>query len=262
MVRRLVEEQEVGILEEERGERGSHPPTARELRHRSLEIRGAKTQALEDALRPMSAVMLLEVLQFGVQLRQRPRVFELFRLGGRGGERLFGGGELRLQALPTRHRRQHRRKERSLRRRHEVLGQVAHPRPAAEGERAPVRLQPAGEDLHQRGLARAVGADQPDAVPRPDGEVGSRQERLRPERKVQILGDDEAHGPLLAVERGDAQRRIELAGARTPALASPRRPFGLGPRRAAPVGGKSRASRRNGPLGRGVPLTGAETALR
>src|SRR5579872_4420601 len=45
-----------------------------------------------------------------------------------------------------------------------ILVELAHQQPLAELHIAPVRLKPAGEQLEQGGLARAVGSDNGDAV--------------------------------------------------------------------------------------------------
>src|SRR5690606_17086234 len=172
----LVEEQQIGILEEERRERRPHAPTAGERRGGLVEARAVEAEALEDPLRAVFAVVLLEMFELVVQLGERAREFELLLLRGGRREGLLGGGESRLEALPARDRREHRLEERPLRGAHEVLREVADAGSPPKDELAGIRLGPACEDLHERGLARAVGSDEAHAV-----ETGRASRRERAE---------------------------------------------------------------------------------
>jgi hypothetical protein len=129
------------------------------------------------------------LVEVGQRLRQLQLL--LLRAGRReGGLRLE---ESLLEGAAPGYRRKDRLHERSWRKLGHVLREIGSPGAAAPGEVARVGVEVAGEDLEQRRLAGAVGADQPDPVGRADGEAGLPQEDLGAIGERDAAGDDEAH---------------------------------------------------------------------
>ena len=88
VVRRLVEEEERGGLEEEARQRGAHPPAPRELHERPREVDVAEAEPGQDdprlGLEPVAAERLEAVLEIPVPRGQRV----VGRLVEPGGHRL------------------------------------------------------------------------------------------------------------------------------------------------------------------------------
>ena len=139
VVRRLVEEQQVRIREEEARQRGPHLPAAREVAGRLVEPLRREPEAEQDPLRPPSPVVLLEVVELLVQLGEVLRELELLGLVPRRRERGLRPGEPRLQRRAPGHRRQHRLDERQVGEGGHVLREVPDARAPAHRELARVR---------------------------------------------------------------------------------------------------------------------------
>ncbi len=75
----------------------------------------------------------------------------------------------------------------------DLLPQQAHPDAGPDEEPAVIGLIEAGQDLHQRGLAGAVGADQPDPLAGADLEFQLAEDRIAGELPAQSLSGDEDH---------------------------------------------------------------------
>ncbi len=77
-----------------------------------------------------------------------------------------------------------------------LLGEHAHPDPPLKGERSRVRPLPSGHDAEQGGLAGTVGADEPYLLALVDGEGNPVENHARAEALVQILDVENVHwGP-------------------------------------------------------------------
>ena len=74
-----------------------------------------------------------------------------------------------------------------------LLPEQAHPDSGADEEIAVIGLIEAGEDLHERGLAGAVGPDQPDSVAGADFEFQLAENRIAGELAAQSLSGNEDH---------------------------------------------------------------------
>ena len=75
-----------------------------------------------------------------------------------------------------------------------LLRQVGDGGAAPELELAAVRLGGPGQELHQRRLARAVDADQPDPLPLLDGQGEAVEDGAAAEGEPEAGGVEERHG--------------------------------------------------------------------
>ncbi len=96
----------------------------------------------------------------------------------------------------------------------------------AQGDLAAVGGLEAGEDLRQRGLARAVVADQADALALPDRQVGAREERTLAEGLLQATGGEDrgGHGPSTMARGPPVVHARSVSEVVAPAAAGPQRP--------------------------------------
>ncbi len=146
VVGRLVQQQQVGLREQGRGQRHAHPPAARELRHRPRQVLGREAEPAQD-------------------------------LGGAGrahGRRRSRQAARRYRRCAPARRFPARRRARRARCRRPGRCRAARPgwphAPGPPPPRAParhhdlpaIRLQGAEDELEQSGLANAVPADQAD----------------------------------------------------------------------------------------------------
>jgi len=106
VVRRLVEEKEVRILQEQGGEMGPHPPASGQLRRRAFQVGSAEAEAHQDLLGAMPAVALVVLRKRIVQLRELRADLDLLVRRRRGQLRLRGGDPLG-ELGPPRNARQH-----------------------------------------------------------------------------------------------------------------------------------------------------------
>ena len=167
IVRRLVEQQDVGVAEQDRRERRPSRLSAGKRRGRAVEIR-AQPQLAEGLLRTQLEVAaaageeLVErraVLAGERRIRFEPRgelVHATFRLGDSGAAR-----EVAAQRLAGP--------------RVSLLRQQGDRDAGCAVDRAPVRRVEAGEQTQERRLARTVRPDEPDARPRRNDEVDVRE---------------------------------------------------------------------------------------
>jgi len=114
VVRRLVEEQQVGVLQEEPGQRRPHLPPARERAGGPPQVGGVEAEAAEDALGAVAPVPLLEVVQLRVLVRERLRELELLVRVARLVQRRLGREEPRLDRAAPGDRGEHHVDERAL----------------------------------------------------------------------------------------------------------------------------------------------------
>ena len=241
VVRRLVEQQQVGVAGERARERGARQLAARERGERAIEVTVAEAEAMQrrvDALAPAVAARVLEA-----RLRARVGV-ERGGVGGAAGHRRLELREPLLDREQLLGAREHvvAQRERALARRALVVQRDA--RALAEGELAAVDRGLSGEHPQQRRLARAVAPGQRQSLPALEPERDAAQERLPHHVLGEVGGDDDGHA--------DEGRRAIYSGAMRRALhtlvadrdrARAERPAGA--RRRGP-------RRRRGPLRRDV----------
>ena len=92
----------------------------------------------------------------------------------------------------------------------DFLAKQAHPDSGPHEEPAVIGLIEAGEDLHERGLAGTVGADQPDPLAGADFEFQLAENRIAGELPAQSLSGNEDH----LWRSQDASREMPLRGAK------------------------------------------------
>ena len=185
VVRRLVEDEDVGLGQQQSGEGHPHPPATGQLADRPVVGIGREAESVQDAMglglqgvpaqlleaRPGLAVPLEDPLVVGV-VDVAESILEMVEATGQLDEMLGAGdGLLEHRALAV-----------TL----EVLREVAHAQILRAMDLTDVGLVQSDEDLEQRGLADAVAADQGSSLRRqePDGQVG--EQRPRP------VGDGES----------------------------------------------------------------------
>ena len=152
VVRRLVEQQQVGLDEERGGERDSHAPAAGEVGERHLLHRLVDAEAGEQARSPRRCRVRADLREPGFDLGAA-RPVRAFRLGDQGRAfrvRCEHGGARCFRAA-----------------RHLLVDQADGKAAGAE-DRALVGLQPARDEAEQGRLAAAVAPDQPEPLARAD----------------------------------------------------------------------------------------------
>ncbi len=77
-----------------------------------------------------------------------------------------------------------------------LLLEVAHDRVFREGDAALVVVLPTGDDLEQRGLARAVRAHERDAIARAHTQTGPREEHARAEGLGDVVDREDHSGSV------------------------------------------------------------------
>ncbi len=191
VVRRLVEEEQVGVAAERARERGARQLAAGERPQRTVEIVVREAEPAQDGrgvVAPAVAAGVLEPrLRLGVAVERRLVVRA-------AGHRLLEPRELLLgrdevarageDVLAQRHR--------LLERRPLVVQRDA--RPFLERELAAVLLRLAGEDPQQRRLAGAVRPGERDAVAPLDGERDAVEEDVPRDLLAEVRCDDDCHG--------------------------------------------------------------------
>ncbi len=194
VVRRLVEEHHVGALQEQPGQHHPRLLAAGERQRVAVELRLGEAQAREDLLDPVVdriGVLVLDLLVERVVAERGPLAVGLIvRLG-----HLLGG--LFQLVLELDQRRQARLDDvdhRLARREVGLLPQQADADARPAVEIAVIGPVVAGQELHQRRLAGAVGSDQPDALARPDLERQVLKHRIAAELPAESLCRDEDHG--------------------------------------------------------------------
>ena len=213
MVRRLVEQEQVGPLEEERAQHRAHLPAAGELREIALEVGVLEAEAGQDAQRLVLAEVGVEVRHALVELTDATGRIDHALLGivarlGRGAlrdqllERRFGLRELRLDRGATGDAVAHEGPQGAAPVEVDVLREVADARALAGADHAAVGLRVTGEETQERGLARAVRTDEPDAIAVRDAQAQVLDDLLAAEVERDVLEDDETHGGGLVARVG------------------------------------------------------------
>src|SRR5581483_9336997 len=191
VVRRLVEEEQVGIAAQRARERGTRQLAAGERPQRPVEILRRETEPAHDRRRviaPAVAARVLEPrLRLGVAIERRLVVRP-------AGHRLLEPAELvlRRDEVPRAGEDVLAQRQLLLERRPLVVERDT--RPLLERELAAVLLRLAGEDAEQRRLAGAVRPGERNAVAPFDGERDAVEEDVPRELLPQVRGDDDCHG--------------------------------------------------------------------
>ncbi len=173
MVGGLVEQQQVGFLQQQLGQRQPHLPAAGEFLRLPIPVFFAKSKSLQHAphfsfnrvtiagakfvLQTVIAVGHVGILRAG-----------MIEFGDLMGERF----QLAFHGMKFGKHRHAFGKHGAPGKREPILRQISCGRPLGDDERAVVEAVQAGENLHQRRLAGAVRAHQADAVVRRDQPVG------------------------------------------------------------------------------------------
>ena len=194
VVRRLVEQQQIGIAAERARERGARQLAAGEGVEGTVQIRVAETQPTDDrpdAFAPVVAARVLEArLRLGVAPQRRRPVVA-------GGHRLLETAQLALRLDEVGGAREHvvAQREAELQRRPLVVQRD--PRSLLERKLAAVQLGLAGEEPEQRRLAGAVRAGQGNAVAPLHFERDAVEEQAPGELLAEVRCDDDCHGNSL-----------------------------------------------------------------
>ena len=210
MVRRLVEEQHVRLREQELGELDTHEPAATERPERPLAVRGIEAEPGEDAFDARFALEASAVLE--ERSRAVVALGDLRRnvgsLPAECGDLLLEASDLALELSESRLHGRDFLAHRALARGIDLLAEHSDPDPAGRAHLPRVGRLVSGGDAEQRGLAGAVGSDEPDAV------SGANVERdVGKEGPV-------AHVPREPFEaephRGESSVRVRRGAARSP----------------------------------------------
>ncbi len=177
VVRGLVQQQQVGLREEDAGQRHAHPPAAREGAggHRLLGL--GKAQALENAGCPALGGPGVDVGEAGLDL------------GDAGG--VGGGLRLAQQLVALGVGGQHRLHQRGVRGRR-LLRDAAHAGPLGARDRPALERKFATYQPEKRGLSRAVPADEADLVAARDDRARALEERPSGHGEADVV--DPEHG--------------------------------------------------------------------
>ena len=168
VVRRLVEQQQVGLLQQQAAQRHAAPLSAREVRHRALGWRAAqRVEGDVDAAVEVPAVLGVDpLLQLRLLGEERVHLLVVHRLGELLADRVeavdrgFEGGEGLHHVLA----------DRLVRVELGLLLQVADAHALRGPSLAAELLLDPGHDLEQRALARAVDAEHADLDARQEGQ--------------------------------------------------------------------------------------------
>ncbi len=190
VVRRLVEQQQVGVAAERARERGARQLSAGERPQLPVEVLVGEAEAAQDGGRVVAPAVAARVLEPRLRRRvaverrlvvraARHRLLEPLQLllerdeVARAGEDVLAQRQVAVERRP--------------------LVVQRDPRSLLEGELAAVLLGLAGEDSQQRRLAGAVRPGERDAVAPLDGERDPVEEDGACELLAQVGGDDDCH---------------------------------------------------------------------
>ncbi len=188
MVGRLVEQQQVGLGEEDRRKRDPHTPAARQICNGPALHRLVEPEPGENARGPARRRMGVDLdessLDFGGSQRLRPGL----PLGDQAGT-LVVGGEDRFKRVRVPARR--------------FLRQKTEPMATRQLDRPAIRMQRAADQVEQRRFAGAVAADQADLAAL--GDLRARPVNEGPPADAVCQARDGEHRRLLA-QRRDVRR--------------------------------------------------------
>ena len=191
VVRRLVEEEQIGIAAERARQRRTRQLAAREGTERTVEVFLGEAETAHNGGRPVAprvaAGVLEPSLRLGVAVQRRLGVVALRH-------HVLQAAQLVLERDEVARTGEHVLTERQLLLERRPLVVQRHPRPFRKGELAAVLLGLAGEDPEQRRLAGAVRPGERDTVAALDGERNSVEEERACELLPQVGCDDDCHG--------------------------------------------------------------------
>ena len=197
MVGRLVEQEEVRLLEQESRQHRAHLPAARQLAQVAALVAVGEAEAGQDAERLVLGEELLEVDRALGQLRDPAGQVEERLLAdpavAGGGELRLAGGQLVVHLGAPRHARDHEVAQRAAALDRQVLRQVADADAAAPLDAAAIDGLLVGDDAEERGLARAVRPDEADAIRLGDPEGKAVHDDAPGEAERDVFQDQETH---------------------------------------------------------------------
>ncbi len=162
MVRRLVEEEQIGFGDERLAEQRAAAPTARQLTERTVGWqRQARHDGLDTLLEPPPVAFLELVLELAKPSKPLIRFRHLHR-------RLV---VLRNERAELPQPRGHFFEHRSIRGARDILIEARHPEPRGSPDRSAVRRYVARDHLEEARLARSVATDETDSLTRLDPEA-------------------------------------------------------------------------------------------
>ena len=188
VVGRLVEEEQRRIGQEERRERGPHPPSARELGERAVLLRDGEAEAGEHAARLRLERVLVVELQVMLQLARAIEQPLHLRIGGidRGDVAVEPVQLLaHLEEVAVRFERAI--EHRALELLRSLLRQIAESGPLRQDARAALGRDLPEHDPQQRRLAGAVRPDERHPVARADHPVEIVEEHARADRVADVV---------------------------------------------------------------------------
>ena len=164
MIGRLVQEQEVGLPEQQPGKARPHDPAAAELTHRPHKVALLEAEARQNRLGLVLPVAAARGLQRHLKPAEALHQRGLLRRVTLRREGLAGGFDAVAEGDRVGAGVQHLLKQGLVGERCRLLPEIADGQVALPRNTSGVRLDVAREDVHQSGLAGAVGADKRDAV--------------------------------------------------------------------------------------------------
>lgn len=135
---------------------------------------------------------LVQLAHLGHQIEQGLLVGVRGRIA-RGLELAFGLRELRIELLAAGDRGQDHLDQRPPALDREILGQPADANAVGARDLAVVDLLIAGDDLEERGLARAVGSDQANPIAVPQTDRGGIEDHAIGEEQRDLVEDNQTH---------------------------------------------------------------------
>ena len=173
MVGRFIQQQQVGLLQQQLGQRQPHLPAAGELIRLPLPVFFAKAQSLQHASHFGFNRVAIAGAEFMLEAVIAVGHLGIFRAGVvEFGDFMCQLFQFPLHGVQSGEHRHAFRKHGAAGKREPILRQISGSRSLGNNERAVVERIQAGENLHQRGFARAVRAHQTDAVVGRDQPVG------------------------------------------------------------------------------------------
>ncbi len=181
MVRRLIQQQQLRLQQQQFAQGGACLLATAQMRGGRGLLLAAKAQAIQHLphtlLQRIAARVLEARLQFGVAIKDG---VVCVGVGQRVGITHAGGqvGHLTLPGVDVLQRCQHFFVEGMVGHKFRYLWQIADQRALRIGNLAAVWIQPSGKHIEERCFARAVGANEANAVARVDAERDALQDQL------------------------------------------------------------------------------------
>ena len=199
VVRRFVQQEQVGFEHQQPGQTGAHDPAAAHLPRFSVEIRVAKTEASQHLLRLCLHFRVVELVVLGMCLqvfwaRHIPYPLQLVQPLFQTGQFVYpAGGHVQNRFLPERFA---------------LVRQVAHHGPFVALHGARVRLPLLENDGEQRGFARAVRPHQREVVAIIDVQRGGLKESPPAKSYLKITNSEHEKAYSPATYRHHLERSL------------------------------------------------------